>query len=163
MISNRMPTDPVTAAEITARLCRAFTEYPPDETVLGRAIRYWSSQEVLRPIGGPHTGRGRERLFKSEEILRAAILFQLAKFDVAIGTMKLMMKEIDAEIDAVTPGGDMIDLLDRAAENRYFVWTTWGYPAAYQLAFTVRNPAPPAKLYPRMSVYARVWRERLGL
>jgi hypothetical protein len=158
-----MIDDVVTASEITGRLTRALSAYMPvDEIVLGRAIRHWAGHELLRTIGDPHTGRGRDRLFRREEILRAAILFQIAKFYTPIGPMKLMMKQIDDEIAAVAPGEDLIYLLDHT-ERRYFVWCTWGYPHTYRLAFSKRNPDPPEEIYPRLSVNARIWRAALQL
>jgi hypothetical protein len=152
----------VTASEITQRLFAAFHMYRPDEAALGRSIQHFAGQGLLRAIGGPHTGRGRERRFKRDEILRAAILYQMGKFNVSIGTMKLMMQEVDNEISAVSPGHDIIHMLDKSL-NECFVWSTWGYPRTYRLAFSVRNPAPLEALYPRLSIDARAWRLALNL
>jgi hypothetical protein len=158
-----MSDDVVTAAEITRRLTRALGAHMPvDEIVLGRAIRHWAGHGLLRTIGDPHTGRGRDRLFKREEILRGAILFQIAKYYIPLGPMKLMMSEIDAEIAAVVPGKDLLYLLDHG-RGPYFAWCTWGYPQTYRLVFSKRNPAPPAEIYPRLSVNAGIWRSSLQL
>jgi hypothetical protein len=155
--------DVVTASEITGRLTRALSPYfPVDEIVLGRAVRHWAGHNLLRAIGGPHTGRGRDRIFRNEEILRAALLFQISNFFIPVGPMKLMMKEIDEEIAAVAPSKDIVYLLDHTA-RQYFVWSTLGYPNTYRLAFTARHPAPPEALYPRLYVNARKWREALQL
>src|SRR3954451_10857853 len=108
-----MSDDVVTAAEITRRLTRALGAHMPvDEIVLGRAIRHWAGHGLLRTIGDPHTGRGRDRLFRREEILRGAILFQIARFYIPVGPMKLMMEEIDNEVAAVTPERDLFYLID---------------------------------------------------
>lgn len=154
----------ITSAEIALLLFNSFSEHRPVEAALFRTVRYLAGQDVLRAIGGPRTGRGKERLYRREEILRAAILYQLAQFDVSIGSMKLMMKEVDAEIAAVCPGKDIIYLVDYADANQpYFTWCTWGYPDTYRLAFSRRNPAPPIGRYPRLSVDARFWRSLLPL
>jgi hypothetical protein len=155
----------VMASEITRRLNAALqAQYrrPPDEAALGRSVQYWANQGLLRSIGGLHTGKGRERLFSREEILRAAILHQLSKFNTSAGTMQLMMEEVDREIEAVSPGSDLIELLD-ASSIHYFVWSTYGYPDTYGLAATVRRPSPPEALFPRISVDARAWRTHLNL
>jgi len=154
--------DVVTVSEISNCLFGALQMYRPDEAAIARSVRYWAGEGLLPPIGGLHTGRGRDRLFKREEILRAAILYQMTKFNVTVGTMKLMMKEIDREIAAVAPNSNLLNLLDNTI-TEYFVWSTWGYPDTYRLAFGVRNPPPPEDLYPRLSIDARAWRSALNL
>ncbi len=47
-----------------------------------RHIRHWTSLDLLVPVGDKHTGTGRSREYPVEEIYRAAVLLELAKWRV---------------------------------------------------------------------------------
>ncbi len=47
-----------------------------------RHIRHWTSLDLLIPEGDKHTGTGRSREYAVEEIYRAAVLLELAKWRV---------------------------------------------------------------------------------
>jgi len=64
---------------------------------LPRSVRYWATEGLLRPSGLVHTGKGRSRTFGPDEILRAAILFEFAKWDITVGTMKVILQKIYEE------------------------------------------------------------------
>jgi DNA-binding transcriptional MerR regulator len=78
---------------LVRELRRAFKL--PEGPSLPRSLRYWAAEGLLRPTGAVHTGKGRNRIFAKDEVLRAAILFECAKWNVTVGTMKVLMDEID--------------------------------------------------------------------
>ena len=47
-----------------------------------RHIRHWTSLDLLVPVGDKHSGTGRSREYLVEEIYRAAVLLELAKWRV---------------------------------------------------------------------------------
>lgn len=51
-------------------------------TGITRHIRHWTSLDLLVPVGDKHTGTGRSRAYPVEEIYRAAVLLELAKWRV---------------------------------------------------------------------------------
>ncbi len=53
-----------------------------ESTAITRHIRHWTSLDLLVPVGDKHTGTGRNREYPVEEIYRAAVLLELAKWRV---------------------------------------------------------------------------------
>ena len=53
-----------------------------EATRITRHIRHWTSLDLLIPEGDKHTGTGRSREYAVEEIYRAAVLLELAKWRV---------------------------------------------------------------------------------
>jgi hypothetical protein len=142
-------------SDIAAAICRAADIQ--DVTPLLRAIRYWASEGILRPLGPLHTGRGRDRLFCRQEILRTAILHEMSKWNLTVGTMKILMAEIDKEAISQC-GGSLLDLV-ALPDADYFRFSTHGYPKSYML-LTRHRPAPPAN---RSQLYISARRLRTDL
>ncbi len=55
-----------------------------EATRITRHIRHWTSLDLLVPIGDKHMGTGRSREYPVEEIYRAAVLLELAKWRVPV-------------------------------------------------------------------------------
>lgn len=142
-------------SEIAAAICRAAGI--DDATPLLRMIRYWANEGILQPLGPMHTGRGRDRLFLRQEILRAAILFEMSKWNLTAGTMKILMTEIDREATSRC-GGNLLDLV-ALPNTDYFRFSTHGYPRMYML-LTEYRPVPAAN---RSQLYIAAKRLRTDL
>ena len=54
-----------------------------EATRITRHIRHWTSLDLLVPVGDKHMGTGRSREYPVEEIYRAAVLLELAKWRAA--------------------------------------------------------------------------------
>jgi len=88
-----MSEDTFTLRAVVKALREAFN-LPEDPSHL-RTVRYWVSEGLLRPTGAVHTGKGKSRIFTRDEILRAAILFECARWNVTVGTMKRLLRKIE--------------------------------------------------------------------
>ena len=55
-----------------------------EATRITRHIRHWTTLDLLVPVGDKHTGTGRSRAYPVEEIYRAAVLLELAKWRVPV-------------------------------------------------------------------------------
>ena len=55
-----------------------------EATRITRHIRHWTTLDLLVPVGDKHTGTGRSREYPVEEIYRAAVLLELAKWRVPV-------------------------------------------------------------------------------
>jgi DNA-binding transcriptional MerR regulator len=80
---------------IVRKLRAAFHLSEDDEPSLSRAVRYWAAEGLLRPKGAVHTGRGRNRTFERDEVVRSGILFECSRWNLTVGTMKLLLNEVD--------------------------------------------------------------------
>ena len=87
--------DVFTLRGIVRKLRAAFHLSEDDEPSLSRAVRYWAAEGLLRPKGAVHTGRGRNRSFEPDEVVRAGILFECSRWNVTVGTMKLLLSEVE--------------------------------------------------------------------
>ena len=87
--------DVFTLRGIVRKLRVAFHLSEDDEPSLSRAVRYWAAEGLLRPKGAVHTGRGRNRSFEPDEVVRAGILFECSRWNVTVGTMKLLLSEVE--------------------------------------------------------------------
>jgi hypothetical protein len=142
-------------SEISASICRAAGIKDP--AFLLRMIRYWANEAILVPIGALHTGRGRDRLFQRQEILRAAILFEMSKWNLTAGTMKVLMNQINNEA-VKRADGDLLELVS-LPNTDYFRFSTHGYPRSYML-LTEYRPTPVAN---RSQLYIDAGRLRTDL
>src|SRR4051794_38921054 len=80
-------------SEIAKRLCQASGRR--DEAGMLRSIRYWVNEGMLHPIGPVHPGKGRERQFDKDDILRAALIYEMTKWNLTVGTMKVLLQSLD--------------------------------------------------------------------
>jgi len=144
-------------SEIAERLRRAFSL--PDATGVTQSLRYWVNYGLVRPSGPIHTGRGRDRVFEHQEMLRAALVFEMVRWNVTVGTMKTLLQQIDYVVASVG-GGNLIDLLE-FTEYDYFKFSIWGHPNKYVL----RTPERPIPFLARSWLYidARKLKQDLGL
>ena len=55
-----------------------------EATRITRHIRHWTTLDLLVPVGDKHTGTGRSREYPVEEVYRAAVLLELAKWRVPV-------------------------------------------------------------------------------
>jgi hypothetical protein len=61
---------------------------PYDKTRIIRQLRHWTLSNILRPVGGTHTGIGRHRQYSQESVLVAAVLVELSKLGLSVGTLQ---------------------------------------------------------------------------
>jgi MerR HTH family regulatory protein len=144
-------------SEIAERLRRAFSL--PDATGVTQSLRYWVNNGLVRPSGPIHTGRGRDRVFEHQEILRAALVYEMTRWNVTVGTMKTLLQQIDYEV-AKDIEGNLIEFLE-LTEDKYFKFWIWGHPNNYVL----RTPGRPTPFLARssLSIDARKLKKDLGL
>jgi hypothetical protein len=150
-----MGKDGYSISEISASICRAAGIKDP--AFLLRMIRYWANEAILVPIGPLHTGRGRDRLFQREEILRAAILFEMSKWNLTVGAMRILMNQVKNEA-FTRADGDLLGLVS-LPDADYFRFSTHGYPRSYML-LTKYRPTPAAN---RSQLYIDARRLRTDL
>ena len=87
--------DVFTLRGIVRKLRAAFHLSEDDEPSLSRSVRYWAAEGLLRPKGAVHTGRGRNRTFERDEVVRAGILFECSRWNITVGTIKLLLNEVE--------------------------------------------------------------------
>jgi hypothetical protein len=64
-----------------------------------RHIRHWTSLDLLIPEGDKHTGTGRAREYRVEEIYRAAALLELAKWRVPVTVLADTFRKFTVDFD----------------------------------------------------------------
>ncbi len=64
-----------------------------------RHIRHWTSLDLLIPEGDKHTGTGRAREYRVEEIYRAAALLELAKWRVPVTVLADTFRQFTADFE----------------------------------------------------------------
>jgi DNA-binding transcriptional MerR regulator len=106
---------------VVRELRRAFKL--PEGPSLPRSVRYWATEGLLRPTGAVHTGKGRNRIFGRDEILRAAILFECAKWNVTVGTMKVLLQQIEKEKNKF----DLVEFVKKSPDS-YMRFSFSGWP-----------------------------------
>ena len=52
-----------------------------------RQVRYWTTEGLINPEGGRHTGSGRHRVYNPNEVRKAAITAELARHGVSISML----------------------------------------------------------------------------
>ena len=68
-------------------------------TRITRHIRHWTSLDLLIPEGDKHTGTGRAREYRVEEIYRAAALLELAKWRVPVTVLADTFRRFTADFE----------------------------------------------------------------
>ena len=61
-----------------------------------RQLKYWTTEGLLTPKGELSTGTGRNREYPESAVYRAALLLHLAPSRLSIGTLKFIMRDLDA-------------------------------------------------------------------
>ncbi len=77
-----MPPDTFTLKEVAAILCPSGDA--PEVERIARQVRHWTVADLLRPTGKKHTGTGTSRRYSVDEVRKAAILTELARYRVPI-------------------------------------------------------------------------------
>jgi hypothetical protein len=108
-----------------------------EEASLSRSVRYWVAEGLLRPKGAVHTGRGRNRIFEPNEVLRAGILFECSKWSITVGTMKLIFDEIEKERRET----NLIEFAHKIPDNQKITFCFTGAPAHCEIVR--RGSFPP--------------------
>ena len=70
-----------------------------EATRITRHIRHWTSLDLLVPVGDKHTGTGRSREYPVEEIYRAAVLLELAKWRVPVTVLTDTFRQFTVDFD----------------------------------------------------------------
>jgi hypothetical protein len=109
--------------------------------VITRSVRYWVGENLLHPTGAIRRGRGRDRVFERSEVLRAAIVFELSKYNLTANSMRFMMKELDEEIVARRIG-DLFALINALPAETCFRFAAHGQEEVYILLGSIRRPTP---------------------
>lgn len=50
---------------------------------VSRQIRYWTTEDILKPLGGKRTGSGRHRKYDANEVRKAALMDELARYGIS--------------------------------------------------------------------------------
>jgi DNA-binding transcriptional MerR regulator len=103
-----------TISGIGRRLVEGGLEF--DSAKLTNQLRHFGNVGLLRPTGHVNTGTGRNRYFQPQEIVRAALLVTLARFDTNIGRMRQFMDELDEAIKKRHKGADLITIAKSAKD-----------------------------------------------
>jgi hypothetical protein len=103
-----------TISGIVRRIIEHGLEF--DSAKLTNQLRHFGNMGLLRPMGHVNTGTGRNRYFKSQEIVRAAILMLVARFDTNIGRMREFMSELDEAAKKRQKSGDLISVAKSAKD-----------------------------------------------
>ena len=115
---------------------------PDDHDRLLRHIRHWTSMDLLVTVGDKHVGTGRAREYAKEEIYRAAVLVELAKWRVPMTVLSETFREfaLNHEEDwrLAVEGADSVYMTMSWSEG-LTVWNIReGQPALYML----ESPTP---------------------
>ncbi len=70
-----------------------------EATGITRHIRHWTNLDLLMPVGDKHTGTGRSREYPVEEIYRAAVLLELAKWRVPTTVLADTFRQFAADFE----------------------------------------------------------------
>ena len=111
-----------------------------------RHIRHWTSLDLLVPVGDKHTGTGRSREYPVEEIYRAAVLLELAKWRVPATVLAETFRQflLDFEKDwlLAVDGSAAVYLTMTWSEGL----TVWNIAVGEPELFMLDDPAPKSAL-----------------
>ncbi len=62
----------------------------PEVARITRQLRHWTLTGVLRPLGATHTGAGRHRRYSGDAVHVAALLIELSRLGLPVGTLHLV-------------------------------------------------------------------------
>jgi hypothetical protein len=128
-----------TLREAVRALVRSSTE---DETArVTRHIRHWTSLDLLIPEGDKHSGTGRSREYRVEEIYRAAILLELAKWRVPMTvlaeTFRSFTRDFEAQWQLALHGTEAVYLTMTWSEGL----TVWNLAAGEPKLHMLNDPS----------------------
>jgi DNA-binding transcriptional MerR regulator len=119
-----------TLSGLVSRLRRAFGV--PVGPSLPRSVRYWANEGLLQPRGAVHTGKGRNRTFGADELLRAAILLECTKWNITVGSMEKLFEEIEKKAPKRQNRLGLIEMVKLSPEP-YLQFTFRGWPPECQM------------------------------
>ena len=88
-----MTDETYTLNEVAVRL--SLSKKDQAVALLTRKVKHWTNYDLLNTIGEKHTGTGRNRQYKRDEVFCAAYLNELSKFGLTIGGLKAFREEYD--------------------------------------------------------------------
>jgi len=132
-MNNCMKEETYTLREISCRLSKKLRE---DELrFIDRQIKHWTSNDLLRPVGDKHTGTGRSRSYKMNEVIAAAYLHEFSKYGVTIGHLKefrrcfdFWMKDVALSDCLLGKKGDTGCVVYHASHNNPVFYAIQGNP-----------------------------------
>lgn len=117
-----------------------------DATRITRHIRHWTSIDLLIPEGDKHTGTGRAREYRVEEIYRAAALLELAKWRVPVTVLTNTFRKftLDFEKEWMLAVGGKKDIYVTMTWSDGL--TAWNIAVGKPELFMLKDPAPNSEL-----------------
>jgi DNA-binding transcriptional MerR regulator len=82
-----------------------------------RTIRYWASTGLLRPSGTVFTGKGKNRLFPLQEIVRAVILLELSNWGIPVGLLQGAMTKLSKSCANLVGTDNLVHLLNHTPKG----------------------------------------------
>lgn len=115
---------------------------PDEHDRLLRHIRHWTSMDLLATVGDKHVGTGRAREYAKEEIYRAAVLVELAKWRVPMtvlsDTFRGFTKDYDDEWQLALEGSQTVYLTMSWSDSL----TVWSLAAGEPALYMLESPTP---------------------
>ena len=87
----------MTLKEVTGRIASKHD----DVGLLARRIRHWTNEKLIETVDETHSGKGRHRRYRKREVLIAAILWELSKFNVPVGVLENIVTTLSGMEDFV--------------------------------------------------------------
>jgi len=117
-----------------------------EATNITRHIRHWTNLDLLVPVGDKHTGTGRSREYPVEEIYRAAVLLELAKWRVPTTVLADTFRQFAADFEKEW----LLAVQDTKVVYVTMTWseglTVWNIAVGAPELFMLNDPAPKSGL-----------------
>ena len=117
-----------------------------EATRITRHIRHWTSLDLLVPVGDKHTGTGRSREYPVEEIYRAAVLLELAKWRVPVTVLADTFRQFTVDFEEQW----LLAVQGTAAVFVTMTWseglTVWNIAVGEPELFMLNDPDPKSAL-----------------
>lgn len=127
-------------ATYTVRQLAEIISGSPDEKVIEKAvrqIRYWTTENIIKPIGKKHSGSGVHRLYTENEMYKAALVLEMVRH--GISATKIMHLEELLE----SFGEDEIEAINDGSQKRaaYFIYAqAYSEEEDYFCSINYNNP-----------------------
>jgi len=126
-----MNTESYTLSQLSRRLCK--TQRDDDLRLIERMVKHWTSHDILRTVGEKHTGTGRSRLYTQEEIIVAAYLYELSRYGVTIGDLKVFRKYYDSRMKTSADREALLGGTDKKTKKHGYILFN-GVPDKYNVS-----------------------------
>lgn len=114
-----MNTETYTLRQVSSRLSK--TKREADLRLIDRFIRHLTNNDLLRIVGGKHTGTGRSRQYTSEEVIAAAYLYELSRYGVTIGDLKVFRKDYDTRMKVAADKKALLGGTDEKTQKQGYI------------------------------------------